>query len=130
MAVALVYLLLAVEGVGLGALIQHARVGAKPQGTADILDADLVRHDVYHRVGGVRVELSAVGVPEAHHISCKLHNGKLHAKAQAQERNPVLTCVADGQYFAVNAPASKAAGHENAADIPQELLHIVGSDSL
>ena len=112
--VALVDGLLSVEGAGPGGLVQHTGVGAQPQGAAYVLHSVLLRHQMDHRMGGGGIQLRAVGVGPADHIPGKFHDGKLHAKAQAEKWNPIFPGILDGANLAVNSPASEAAGNQDA----------------
>lgn len=129
-AVALGDLLFPVEGIGLGMLVQHAGVGAQPQGAANVFNAVLLGHQVDDRVRGVRIQLDAVGVGEAQHIAGEFHDGQLQAEAQAKERDAVLAGVADCVNLAVDAAVAETAGNQNAADIAEDFIDILRSDLL
>ena len=76
------------------------------------------------------IKLFAVGICVAKDVSRKLHNGKLHAKAQSQIRNLVFPCVLDGADHALNTPVSKSSGNDNTLNAAQHLVHIVRADTL
>ena len=64
-----------------------------------------------------RIQFYAVGVIPADHISCKFYDGKLHAKAEAEERNLVFSCIADGADHAVNTTVAEAARYQDTGNI-------------
>lgn len=86
-------------------------VRAKPQCTADILHAILVRHQRNDRVRGVGIQLDTVRVIVASHISDKFHDRKLHTKTESEEGDIVLARVADRINHALDTAVAKSAGN-------------------
>ena len=68
-------------------------------------------------MGGGRVQLHAVRVGIAQHITGKLHDGKLHAEAETEIRNVMSPCVGDGMDLSVNSSVAEAARNQNAVHI-------------
>lgn len=83
-----------------------------------------------NRMCGGRIQLGTMGVRVADDIAGKFHDGKLHAKTQAKERNLMLTGIFDGLNLAFNTAGAKAARYQNAADITEKFTDILGSYSL
>ena len=73
----------------------------------------------------LRIQLDAVGVGVFQDMSRIFHNGKLHAQAEAQEREIVGAGIFDGRDFSLNAAAAETAGNKNAVHIAQKLCHII-----
>ncbi len=107
-----------------------ALVGTEPQRAADILHAVLVRHQGDDGMRGVRIQLNAVRIVVADHVADKLHNGKLHAKTESEERDIIFARVADGINHALDAPVAKTAGDKDAVRILERLRHIFRIDKL
>ena len=83
-----------------------------------------------NRMRGGRIQLGTVGVRVSNYIAGKFHDGKLHAKTQAQERNLMLTRVFDSLNLTLNTARAKAARYQDAADITEKLTDILSSYSL
>ena len=62
MAVPFLDLICPVQFICLGSFVQDTRISAEPQSSADVLNANLIRHDVDDWVQGIRLQLSAVGI--------------------------------------------------------------------
>ncbi|SCH06300.1 Uncharacterised protein [uncultured Clostridium sp.] len=130
MAMTLMNGLLAVQLVSLCILIQNTRIRTKPQGTADILDSILIRHQMNHRMRGIGIQLHTVGVLISDDMAGKLHNGHLHTQAQPQERNIIFTGIADGADLTLDTAIAEAARHQNTVHIGQILRRIGVVDQL
>ena len=102
---------------------EHAFLSAKAHGAAEVgvfvtgFDLAVVvdplvnqRHD---REVGLDIKLGRVGARHAGHVPCVFDQRHLHAKADAQVRNVVLACVADGLDLAFDTALAKAARHED-----------------
>ncbi len=105
-------------------------VRAKPQCPADILHAVLIGHQRDDRVRRVRIEFDTVRVIVSDHIPDKLHDGKLHAKAEAQERDIVFTRVSDRVDHPLDPSVAKTAGDKDAVDVFERFRDIVRIDVL
>ena len=71
-------------------------------------------------MGRLGIQLGGVGARQAAHVPGELHHRQLHPQADTQEGHPVLPGEADGLDLALDAPFSKAAGHQNALDARQQ----------
>ena len=129
-AVALVDERLAIELKGAGIRVQTAGVRAEAERTADVQNALLVGHQVDDGIGRVGHELDAVRLGQADDVACEFDNGKLHAEAQAEEGDAVLTGIADGFDHAVDAAAAEAAGDDDAGHIAQNFADVLRRDGL
>ena len=78
---------LSVQPIGFGGFVQDAGIRTETQGSADILDVVLVRHQMDDRVAGVRIQFRGVGVTVTNDIAGKLQNGHLHYETQDEERD-------------------------------------------
>ena len=65
-----------------------------------------------------------MGVFQSCSIAGVLDDGKLHTKAESQERNPVLSCIPDSSDLAVDSPIAEAAGNEDAGYVSQKFRNI------
>ena len=110
----------AVKRIGFRGFIKDAGVGAQAQGSADVGHAVLIRHQMDHGVGGIRIQFCAVGVGPAEDVAGEFHHGHLHAQAEAQEGDAVLTGVADGADFPFDSPVSEAARDQDAVCAAQK----------
>ena len=119
-AVTFVNRFLSVQLIGFGGFVQDAGIRTETQGSADILDAVLVRHQMDDRVAGVRIQFRGVGVTVTNDIAGKFHNGHLHSETQAEERDSMGASPADCGDFPFNPSASKAAGDEDAVDTVED----------
>ena len=116
----------AIGSIGIGILTNLARICTKTHGAALILYINLGSHQVNNRMGGVRIELGAMGIAHAAYVAGELNNSTLHAKAQAQEWNLVLTGILDGLDLALNATVTKAARYQNTLAASKFLIQIQG----
>ena len=121
-AMALPDLALAVALGHLGAGGHGARVLAQTHGAALGNVAFLVGHQGDDVVLAVRGKLAGVGVGVAQHVAGKLHHHDLHTKADAKVGDIVLPGVLRGLDHALNAAVAKAAGHDDAVHIGEDLL--------
>ncbi len=103
-----------------GGRVEHARVGAKPQGAADIFHTALIRHQCDHRVCRVRIQLDAVCIVIAADIAGKFDNGNLHSKAEAEIGNLIFPRIFCGENFALHTAGAESAGDKNAGDVMQQ----------
>ena len=81
-------------------------------------------------MGGIRVDLNAVGVRVAQNVPGVLHDGELHAQAQSQEGLFLHPGIADGTDLSLDPPGAEAAGHQDSLAVAQELPHIFRGDGL
>lgn len=129
-AVALVDERLAIELKGAGIRVEAAGVRAEAERAADVQNALLVaiRWMTGSGVSGMSSMLCASG--QADDVACEFDNGKLHAEAQAEEGDAVLTGIADGFDHAVDAAAAEAAGDDDAGHIAQNFADVLRRDGL
>ena len=66
-----------------------------------------------------------MGVGVFQDMSRIFHNGKLHAQAEAQERDIVGAGIFDGRDFSLNAAAAETAGNKNAVHIRKDCVRII-----
>ena len=81
-------------------------------------------------MGGQAGELRAVGVGPPGHMPGIFDDGDLHPQADAEIRHILLPGVLRRQDHPLDAPVAEAAGHQNAAAIPQHLLHVLRRQAL
>ena len=77
------------------------------------------------RVHGVRVHLDAVCVVVTENVSCIFNNRQLHAEAEAEERNLVLSCISNRCDHAFDTAVSESARYQNTVHIAQILCHVL-----
>ncbi len=129
-AVALGDQLLAVALHHLGAGLDLAGIAAQPKGAALVDVLVLVGHEVDDLVQAVLVKLAGVGVLNAAHVPAELDHSDLHPQADAQVGHVVFPGVFAGQDHALNAPAAKPAGDDDAVDAPQPGSDVLGGEVL
>ena len=122
--------LFAIKFVCLCGLVQHARIGAKTKGAADIFNAILFRHQMDNRMCCLRVEFVTVRSVESYYISCKFHDRKLHTETETEEWNLVLAGIFDRKDLTVNTTVTETTRYENTADVSQKLIYILFIDIL
>ena len=83
-----------------------------------------------HRVRSVLSELGGVGSRQAQHVAGEFNGGDLHTQAQAQVGDPCLAGVAGGPDLAFDAPVTKSAGNQNAAEVLELLGRIIAFEVL
>src|SRR5207248_11316250 len=86
-----------------------------------------------HRMRRVGVELGAVRAAQARYIARKFDGGELHAEADAQIGNTVLTRIADRAHLALGTALAEAARDEDRVHLLQAaeagtLLQLLGID--
>ena len=69
------------------------------------------------RMRGVRFQFHTVCIVISDHISCKFHNGKLHAKTETEKWNFVCAGVFDCFDLSVYTAVSETSRHEDTAYI-------------
>src|SRR5690554_5523630 len=134
-AVALVNLFLPVGSRGDGAGLQGARIHTEPHRPAQAGDVVLVWHEVDDRVLGGPVELGAVGVVQAKHVTRKLDAHYLHAEAQAEVRGLAHAGELRSVNLALDPAIAESARHDDAVHALQHvlvlaLLQLAGVDPL
>ena len=72
----------------------------------------------------VRIELRAVGISHTADVTGKFNYCALHAQADAEERNLVLTCILNSLNLAFNTAVTEATRHQNAVNTGHHLSHI------
>ena len=104
--------------------INLTRIQSQTHRTAQILNIKLFRHQVDNRMCAVRIELRAVGISHTANVTGKFNYCALHAQADTEERNLVLTCILNSLNLALNTAVTEAAGHQNAVNTGHNLSHI------
>ncbi len=89
-------------------------VRAEPHSAAHIRKVALTRHQVNHRVRGIRVNLGRVCACESADVAGELDSHHVHPVAEAQVRHVVLPCVACRGDLALDATRAEATGHNYA----------------
>ena len=88
---ALVNRRLAVDLAGASPLAELDRLGAEPHRAAEILDLLLLGQQIDDRVRRLRIHLRRVGAFETAHVARELRHGDVHAEADPQVRDALLT---------------------------------------
>src|ERR1700737_180744 len=102
MAMALVHDLLPISLVCQGTWQQLARVEAEPHRSAHLVDVSLLRHEIDHGRRGERGKLGGVRVWSVEHLAGEVDHRALHAQAQAEVRDAIVSRVPRGLYFALD----------------------------
>mgnify|MGYP001677499098 CR=1 FL=1 len=111
-AMALTDFFLRVSGKALRAFPKLARISPQAHCTSLVLDVLLREHEVDDGMLRLVIEFRRMGVRHAADVTRKLDDGALHAEAQAEERNRVLTRVLHGANLALDAAVAKATRNE------------------
>ena len=90
-------------------------------GAAQVLHLALLRKQVDHRIGCLRIELGAAGVLQAADIAGKLDHGALHAQADPEEGDSMRPGIVDRLHLATDAPIAKTAGDQDTVRRAQDL---------
>ena len=72
----------------------------------------------------VRIELRAVGISHTADVTGKFNYCALHAQADTEERNLVLTCILNSLNLAFNTAVTETARHQNTVNTGHNLIHI------
>ena len=107
------------------AFFEYTRISAKAECSADILDTDLIRHDMDDRMSGIGFQLHTVGVIISDDVSGKFHNSKLHAQTQPEKGDIMSAGILYGSDFTLNPSVTEAAGNKDTAYIREEFIHVV-----
>ena len=108
--------------------VNAAREGAQAHGASLVGHAPLALHQVDDGIRCVRVQLAGVSPLHAAHMAGKLHHRHLHSQTDAQKRYFMLPGIADGGDLALDPPAAKAAGYQDAVHSGKEHLHVALCD--
>ena len=84
----------------------------------------MFRHQVDHRVLGLRVEFHGICIGIAEHMPRIFDHSQLHSQADPQKRDFLFARIPDRLNFPLYAALSKAAGDQNAIGIPKDFRHI------
>ena len=106
------------------AVRKDAGVCTKAHRTALLLHILLIFHQCDDRVRCLGNKLRAVCVRKPGNMACKLNHGTLHPETEPEERDGVLTRIADCTDLALNASIAEASGHENALAAGKEFVEI------
>ena len=116
MSVALVDHICSVEGICFRLFIKDTRIGAETKRSAKVLHAVLIRHQIDNRMGCLRIQLGTVCIRIAENISRKCHHGHLHAEADPEERDLVLSRIVCSQDHAFGSSGAKTARDDDAVN--------------
>src|ERR1700676_2840906 len=114
MAVAFADFCFAVSLVGQGAGLQFARPRAQAHSAPHFIDAEQFAQLVNYTVRSLRLELSAVCLFEASHVTGVFNSGALHTETNPEEGNFVFAGVLDGVHHSLNSTFAEPAGNEDA----------------
>ena len=92
-----------------------ARIGTEAHGAALVSDVLLLRQQIDH-ILRVLLEFRGCGLRESSDITCKLNHGTLHAKADPEEGNILLTDMANGGEFSLDTTGAKTRGYQESVD--------------
>src|SRR5713226_2590875 len=129
MAMALGYLFLPVEFKGQRVFVQDAGVGPQPHCAPFGFNTPLRVHEVDDRMGALFVELIRVRPVKTADVTSKLHHSYLHAEADAEKGNAILSRIAHGLDLSLAAPIAEAARHQDAVGPIQKAFDSVLFDS-
>src|SRR3979411_2470472 len=110
MAVALADFCFAVGLVGQRAGFEFARPGAEAHGAAHFVDAQKLAPFANYAVRSLWLNLGAVGLFEARHVTGVFNGGALHAETNPEEGHFVFTGVLNGVHHSLNAALAESAG--------------------
>ena len=130
MAMPFVYLLGAVELVGLGIRLKDARIGAQTHRPAEIFDGVLLRHQMDDRVHRGRIEFRGIGIFEPQNVAGEFDDRGLKAKTDAEERKGMRSGVADSFDHAGYASIPEATRDNKAIDGRKKGIDRLGRDIL
>ena len=120
----------AVQRITVGILGQHAGVLAQTHGAALFRHVHLVGHQGNDRVLRGLGEFGGIGVLPAQHMAGELDDRHLHAQADAEIGDVVLTRIAAGGDHALDAPVAEAAGHQDAGAARQLFRRVIVGHTL
>ena len=139
MAMALADLGLAIDGPRQAAGLQAAVLATEAHGAAQVSVLIAALHlaglgqplgdQGYDRMGGLGIELGAVGTLQAGHVAGVFDDGHLHAEADPQVGDAVLAGVAHRLDLALDAALAEAARDEDGVD-PQQAVGALALDAL
>ena len=110
--------------ISLRVLIENTRIGAETERAADILDTVLVRQKCDNRIGGVRIDLDAVGIGKTADIAGKLDDRDLHSEAQTKIRDLVLARIFCSNDHALDAAASESTRNDDSLHLSEQAVRI------
>ena len=105
------------------AFLHGAGVGAQPHRAAHLGQTLLTFHQVDDRMRRQRVHFGRMRVLPTQDMAREFHHAALHAETDAQKRDFLLTRVADGFDFAVDAAHAKARRHQNTLTAFEQRAH-------
>ena len=111
--------LLAVSLVRQRARHELAGVQAEPHRCAHLVDVPLLGHEVDHRRRREGCELGRVGIRRVKRFAGEVDHCALHAEAQTEIWDPVVTCIAGGHHLSLDAAVSEPARHHDPGDTHQ-----------
>ena len=112
----------AIDVIGSGTGFDLTTLGAESHGTPQVrglraalnctIGTNPLGDQCNHGLGGAGVELGGVGLGQTSHMSGVFDDGQLHAQADAQVRDFVLTGEGDGLDLALDTALAKAANRK------------------
>ena len=116
--------LAAVNPISQRVLVKLAVVGSKPHRSALNRGALLLLHQVYDRIGSVRVDLGRNRILDSKHIPGELNHAHLHSQTYSEERHVVLAGVFYCKNLAFQSPLAESRCDENSVHIPDLFLKV------
>ena len=130
MAVTLTDEVRAIGGSDLRPRAQYAVVAPETHRAPEVGDALLLFHEVDDLVCGRGVNLRGVGIAPAQDVAGELDDHALHAEADTQRGDAVLTGIAQGDELSVNTAGAEARSYDDTIDTPQQFGYILLRDLL
>ena len=115
---------LAVTGIHRRSLLHLARIGAETH-RASLDDAMLIGHEIDDEMGAFLIEFAAVRVLIAEDMTGVFDDADLHAEANAEIRELMLSRILTGGDHPLDAPVAEAAGDEDAGAILENFRGIL-----
>ena len=104
-----------------GAGCDYAGIAAQTQCAALVDEVVLPGHEIDDLVDAQLVEFTGMGIGQAGHMAGKLNHRNLHTQTDAEIGHVLFPGVLCRQNHTLNAPAAKAAGHNDAVQTCQLL---------
>ena len=110
--------------------LQTTVVGSESHCATLVDNRLLILHEVDYIVGGGGIHLGRIGLTQSKHITGKLDDHALHAKADAECGNIVLATPLQGYKLALDASLAESRRNDYAVERRQQLIDIAGIELL
>jgi len=77
----------------------------------------------------VWIQFNAVCIMISDNVSCKFYDGKLHSKAESEERNLMCSCIFDSFDLTFDTTVTESTRHEDTTYITEKFIDIFRCDS-